>query len=344
MLADPLQREAAERSAHRADVTCPERVVVDPRDRRRGTYITCGYGRSLAKSSYPTTDHFDPRPMTPPSSLLTDPEAPADAPSGAGPTHPSRTGGTSWIARLATLDSGVRYIHALLERAARDWDLDDAILVVRERSAGRQVFRLGRRPPSDAWSTVTVVHAPEGLHTRPHLPEGHLGRAAVVALCQAAFRMDVLLHRSLTDPLTGLHDRASFGERAEAWVDRGQRYGQGFCLAVIDLDGFKQINDELGHSVGDTFLREFARALRSVVRGMDVAARVGGDEFALLVSDADPSEAQAVIARIHAALADHGVPIGFSHGIASYPDDGQEVGDLFVTADTRLYEAKASTR
>lgn len=259
-------------------------------------------------------------------------------------TRQGSASSTSWIEQLATLESGVAYIYSLLDRAAEDWHLDDAILVLRERSAGRQAFRLGGRPPSDGWSVTTAVHAPEGLHTRPPLPTQHLGREVVVALCRAAFRVDVLLHRSLTDPLTGLHDRASLADQIESAVERGERYAQRFSLVLIDLDGFKEINDRLGHTAGDMILRDFARSLRGVVRGSDVAARIGGDEFAVLVADADPSEAEAVASRTRSALEDRGVPVGFSYGVATYPQDGREASDLFAAADTRLYEAKTDPR
>lgn len=123
--------------------------------------------------------------------------------------HRAADAGASWVARLAILGSGVAYVYELLERIARDWGLEDAILVIREPSTGRQSFHVRRRPPFDVWSNATVSHAPR-LHTRPDLPERHVDRALVVALCRAAFRMDVLLHRSPNDPLTGLRSCRSW--------------------------------------------------------------------------------------------------------------------------------------
>jgi diguanylate cyclase len=148
---------------------------------------------------------------------------------------------------------------------------------------------------------------------------------------------------AVTDPLTGLANRAGFDDQ----LDRTLRRGESVAVLLIDLDGFKAVNDVHGHAAGDTLLAEFARVLRSAVRREDVAARVGGDEFVLVLSDiTDPSQAVTVAHRILAVAAaspvglDGGtVPVRASIGIATgTAADGAK--ELIRRADVAMYTAK----
>jgi len=137
------------------------------------------------------------------------------------------------------------------------------------------------------------------------------------------------------DPLTRLLNRRAFVERLEGEVARALRYDRSFALVVCDLDGFKELNDRLGHPAGDDALQIFARALHNALRRGDEAFRIGGDEFALLLAEATDEDALEVVGRVMAAS-----DIRASFGVASCPDHGRESQTLFRLADTALYEAK----
>lgn len=148
------------------------------------------------------------------------------------------------------------------------------------------------------------------------------------------------------DPLTGLANRLLFDDRVEAAVARCTRDGVSLALLFIDLDGFKPVNDSFGHGFGDEVLREMARRLALQVRTADTVARVGGDEFVLLLEGDPDAEAAALVAqRIVDALVrpvlqhDHEVRLSCSIGIAMYPADGPR--DKWLTnADAAMYAAK----
>ncbi|HET7490009.1 MAG TPA: diguanylate cyclase [Acidimicrobiales bacterium] len=163
---------------------------------------------------------------------------------------------------------------------------------------------------------------------------------------EARHRLDMIIHRAmvvagqvsvrhlvedaLTDPLTGVHNRRSFERDLEREVARAQRHGRPLSVAVFDLDGLKCINDGLGHGAGDEALRAMAGALCSVARREDGVYRIGGDEFALLLVDADMADEAALARR----LADAGAP-ACSLGLARLPAvDGAA---LLAEADRRLY-------
>lgn len=153
---------------------------------------------------------------------------------------------------------------------------------------------------------------------------------------------------ALTDPLTGLANRVLFGDRLGQAMVRARRAREGLALLMIDLDGFKGVNDHFGHPAGDVALQEFARRLRTVTREADILARLGGDEFALVETDLQQAGGvQALADRLLAALAEPmllgGQPLtlGASIGIAVFPDDGDNMTVLAEHADRALYDAKA---
>ena len=152
---------------------------------------------------------------------------------------------------------------------------------------------------------------------------------------------------ALTDELTGLYNRRGFRALAEHQLRIARRSGGDVLLLYIDLDGFKQVNDHLGHDAGDRALREVAAILRHTIRETDVVARLGGDEFAVLVVDADESTEDAVRARLarataaRNALPDRESAVAYTIGRASLDDDrAAELDDLLATADRAMYVAK----
>ncbi|HEY5099428.1 MAG TPA: diguanylate cyclase [Gaiellaceae bacterium] len=140
------------------------------------------------------------------------------------------------------------------------------------------------------------------------------------------------------DPLTRLLNRRAFVERLEAEVARAIRYERQFGLVVSDLDGFKSVNDRLGHAAGDEALQMFARTIQRALRKSDNAFRIGGDEFALLLAEATEDDAREVIDRIRDKM--DGMRASF--GVASCPTDAADAQTLFRLADEALYHAKRS--
>jgi diguanylate cyclase (GGDEF)-like protein len=140
------------------------------------------------------------------------------------------------------------------------------------------------------------------------------------------------------DPLTRLLNRRAFVERLEAEVARSLRYDREFALVVCDLDGFKGVNDRLGHTGGDEALQLFARTIEKALRKGDNAFRIGGDEFALILAEATEDDAREVIDRVRDQMA--GMRASF--GVASCPGDANNAQALFRLADEALYQAKRS--
>lgn len=152
-----------------------------------------------------------------------------------------------------------------------------------------------------------------------------------------------LTQQARSDPLTGLANRRAFDERMAAEVARAQRRAQPVALVLLDVDGLKPVNDTRGHAAGDALLQAVAALLRAQARTIDLAARIGGDEFALLLPETDHAGAVTLVQRLTAAAADQhidGYPVRCSAGIAVYPDDGRTVEALLRSADGALYRAK----
>jgi diguanylate cyclase (GGDEF)-like protein len=148
-----------------------------------------------------------------------------------------------------------------------------------------------------------------------------------------------------TDPLTGLPNRRAFTERLADELTRAKRSGGPVCIAYLDVDNFKTLNDREGHPEGDEFLRRIAQAIKDTVRATDVAARLGGDEFAVLFADAKriavEALAQRLLARVR-ALGDRypGLDLGASVGMAWFAEPPAAADILLQRADAAMYRAK----
>jgi diguanylate cyclase (GGDEF)-like protein/PAS domain S-box-containing protein len=154
-------------------------------------------------------------------------------------------------------------------------------------------------------------------------------------------------HQALHDALTGLANRTLFRNRIELAVKARRRTDTHVAVLVLDLDGFKEINDSLGHAAGDDLLVGLGRRLESVVRSSDTVARLGGDEFGVLLPQASgPDDVVRTVERMRAAIeapiALHGLSLSVeaSVGIALHPDDGNDVETLLRCADGAMYHAK----
>ncbi|MEO8188652.1 MAG: diguanylate cyclase, partial [Burkholderiaceae bacterium] len=159
-----------------------------------------------------------------------------------------------------------------------------------------------------------------------------------------------ITHMAHHDALTDLPNRVLLSERLDQALIRAGKDGM-VAVLCLDLDRFKDVNDALGHTIGDALLKAVAGRLRTCVRGTDTVARMGGDEFVILQSsDSQPLEATALATRIIEALAapfivkEHQMVVGASVGIALSPSDGTEPEQLIKNADMALYRAKSEGR
>lgn len=171
--------------------------------------------------------------------------------------------------------------------------------------------------------------------------------AQIVAAIERKHSEDRLQHIASHDTLTDLPNRMLFQDRLEMAIKRANRDQQKMALLYLDLNGFKEINDHFGHPVGDLFLCEMARRLRSCVRETDTVARMGGDEFAVIITNVQGLAcAEVTMQKIRAAiecpfeLAEHSLSASASIGAALYPDQGETVEQLVRYADMRMYQAK----
>jgi diguanylate cyclase (GGDEF)-like protein len=155
----------------------------------------------------------------------------------------------------------------------------------------------------------------------------------------------------VSDPLTGLHNRRYLMDRLTQEMQRADRHGDPLAFAMIDLDGFKPINDQFGHVVGDKVLRAVGNAVARCVRVSDIAARYGGDEFAVILPQTPPEGAMRVVERVLRTISEltlqdsegKSCKVTASLGLAYYPaDDVETPEDLIHSADGALYGAKRS--
>jgi len=149
-------------------------------------------------------------------------------------------------------------------------------------------------------------------------------------------------HLAISDPLTGLANHRRLIEVIENELQRSRRTGREFALLLLDRDGMKEINDRHGHLVGSRAIKRLGEVLHSQCRSMDTAARYGGDEFAVLLTEATEDPALKVAARICERLANDGQEprVTVSVGVSVYPRDGETVEKLLGAADRALYGMK----
>ena len=208
---------------------------------------------------------------------------------------------------------------------------------------------------------ATHLFAEHAMHTLPLKRTDEIG---VLARCFDRLRreikaqMDVLhtrqrelAHLATHDVLTGLPNRMLFMQKLESAIEEAALHEEGLAVLFVDLDRFKQINDQFGHSVGDKALVVVARRLKQVLCSTDVVARLGGDEFIVLVEGsrataAAPGIASRIMDTLNETLVvdGHGMTVGASIGISQFPDDSGTAEELLLNADAAMYAAKSGGR
>jgi diguanylate cyclase (GGDEF)-like protein len=236
-----------------------------------------------------------------------------------------------------------------------------AVAAVLARAAGEQGFWLCLPaallacaiepvgPRALAAAGLVMVAAGVAAPPAPLAVVGAPASAGVLLLLRARLERerDAMRRFALRDPLTGLGNRRMLDERLRYEIARHARHEQRFTVLVLDLDGFKAVNDRFGHEAGDEVLREVAAALREAVRGQDTVVRLGGDEFCVLAPETDTAGAAHLEERVHEALAEVSsgvVGMRASVGAAIFPLDGEGPERLLAVADAAALEHKRARR
>ncbi|OGC56144.1 hypothetical protein A2797_02195 [candidate division WWE3 bacterium RIFCSPHIGHO2_01_FULL_48_15] len=154
-------------------------------------------------------------------------------------------------------------------------------------------------------------------------------------------QLEQLKQEARTDHLTGILNRRGFEESLTTEFERSKRFGHTFSILFIDLDSFKEINDQFGHSRGDEVLRELTRLINQQVRKIDFLARLGGDEFVLVLPETTTRGAYSLAEKLRQKVKDSNLSsVTVSIGVASFPEHAPGLEDLLAVADSAVYKAK----
>ena len=187
-------------------------------------------------------------------------------------------------------------------------------------------------PVSLQTALVHELHTRRGLLREPRVVSGR--------------ELSALRVNAITDPLTGLYNRRFLHDHLQREMSRAERGGGVVSLMMMDLQGFKSINDRLGHPVGDTMLVKTARVIRESLRAVDAGCRYGGDEFVAVLPNTSLVGSLAVAERIRQRVAKIQLPrriglqMGLHYGVATFPSDGKTLDFLIRTCDQRLYDCR----
>jgi diguanylate cyclase (GGDEF)-like protein len=196
-----------------------------------------------------------------------------------------------------------------------------------------------------------LLFAAYSLFVAAHSRSTHvnLERAYSAHLEELSQRLRTMAYR---DALTGLYNHRYFYEQLAHEVERSIRYGQPLAVLLMDMNNFKEINDTFGHIVGDKCLSLVGQVITRQIRGSDIGARYGGDEFVVILPNTGIDEALSTAEKLSDAVAkaaalhpgEEAVNLGISVGVACCPDDSRAPGELLHVADQRLYDVKAARK
>jgi diguanylate cyclase (GGDEF)-like protein len=194
-----------------------------------------------------------------------------------------------------------------------------------------------------AVGALKVLSSSKSAFTDSHTAMLALLASIIGSSMANAERFSQAQHESHHDQLTGMPNRRFYDQELQVEFARASRYGHPLTLALLDLDGFKTINDTQGHPAGDEVLRSVAEALRRSVRSIDRSFRLGGDEFAILLPETSLHAAAIVLERVSRAVAELSAGVGVSAGLAE-ARSFQRAEDFHAAADEQLYQVKSQRR
>ena len=234
-------------------------------------------------------------------------------------------------------------VRAALSAAERELAARESAVLAREQAVDRREAAL---QATDEYRVLTEAQLREANE--------HLLLATVQAKTDAEAAEHAAAQMALKaerDALTGLPNRALLIDRLEQAIELAERHGKKVALMFLDVDRFKEINDSLGHLVGDGALQSVAKRLQATLRKSDTVSRQGGDEFVVLLTEVESVHDAALIAeKLIATMAaphcvgDHLLRVTLSIGISLYPENGKTVETMLANADTAMYHAKRSGR
>lgn len=240
-------------------------------------------------------------------------------------------------------------LNKLLDCTSPDFrDILEYSLLDYLRGDGRTFFALELR---------TLVHSrkkkPSWVMLRGRVIRDESGKAtrmsgSLTDITETKIQQSAIEHQALHDALTQLPNRLLLQDRLEQTITSSRRSGQEFALLIMDLDRFKEINDTVGHQIGDEILEQVAKRMLKVARETDTVARLGGDEFAILLPATPTDRARHMAEKIRLVLrrtfdvGHHSFVVGASVGVAMYPEHGETAESLLRRADVAMYHAKRS--
>jgi diguanylate cyclase (GGDEF)-like protein len=212
------------------------------------------------------------------------------------------------------------------------------------------------RTPGRLWCVVVVAASALAEATTPQTDIPHTivawNATAVLMLSLVVVEVLARLHRAIeterdlarTDALTGVANTRAFKELAAAELERARRYGRTFTLATLDLDNFKSVNDTLGHAAGDRLIHDVGQAIRRRLRRVDIVARIGGDEFVVLLPETTAASAAIALAHVQESLqtvaGGYGPEVRASFGSVTFVSAPGTVEEMLQLADVAMYQAK----
>jgi len=236
----------------------------------------------------------------------------------------------------------------LLDLGLPDADGLEAVKRIRMTAPGVAIVVLSGQEDENL-ALLAVREGAQDYLVKGRVDHNHIVRAITYAI-ERKQQEAVLVHQALYDGLTGLANRAQLLSRIDIAVARCQRHSETSAVIFLDLDGFKPVNDQYGHAIGDRVLVEVARRLEHIAtRGTDLVARLGGDEFVVLCEDTTSVEAQQIVGLIHSAIikpieigANAPLSVGVSVGVAIADNANASSHDLLRDADAAMYTDKGS--
>jgi diguanylate cyclase (GGDEF)-like protein len=237
--------------------------------------------------------------------------------------------------QLSATEFGIGFVYSVLSLLARQYDLSDVVVVLGDETLGTQAFRLDRQKVgSDSLASLAII---PGVFSEPDVVP-YVVQDVVRSVCQLALSLHVARHDAAHDRLTNIANQRYFDTALGTAAVQSARYGWKFTLVLAHVNGYQAIGDRMGLSISDDLLRAFGYALRQSVRSGDTAARIGGDEFGVILWNAEQADVSAFTDRLRTLSVPGADQIDFTIGTATSPRDSTDPDELCRIAAARLSE------